>query len=118
MSGPIHEVWGQFLRVYLTLKSLLVHTTPCHLLTTFLPPSHRLPPAPPSSRFLIPKERYFPPPGVDGALVTFRLLPHSARPAVPSDKGFLALVGKAFLERRKMMRNSVQPLYSTQQVGG
>lgn len=66
--------------------------------------------------FLIPKERYYPPPGVDGALVTFRLLPPSARPAVPSEKGFLALVGKAFLERRKMMRNSVQPLYTTQQV--
>jgi 16S rRNA A1518/A1519 N6-dimethyltransferase RsmA/KsgA/DIM1 with predicted DNA glycosylase/AP lyase activity len=37
---------------------------------------------------------------------------------VPSEKGFLALVGKAFLERRKMMRNSVQPLYTTHQVLG
>ncbi|GAX84853.1 hypothetical protein CEUSTIGMA_g12274.t1 [Chlamydomonas eustigma] len=70
----------------------------------------------PKYRFLIPKERYFPAPGVDGALVTFRLLPPLARPSVPSERGFIALVGKAFLERRKMMRNSVQPLYTSQQM--
>jgi 16S rRNA A1518/A1519 N6-dimethyltransferase RsmA/KsgA/DIM1 with predicted DNA glycosylase/AP lyase activity len=35
---------------------------------------------------------------------------------VPSEKGFLALVGKAFLSRRKMMRNSIEPLYTTAQV--
>lgn len=70
----------------------------------------------PVYRFLIPKEKYYPEPGVDGALVTFRLFPPSARAPVGSEKGFLALVGKAFLSRRKMMRNSVSPLYETAQV--
>lgn len=40
----------------------------------------------------------------------------SPPPQVPSEKGFLALVGKAFLSRRKMMRNSIEPLYTTAQV--
>ncbi|KAG1671012.1 hypothetical protein FOA52_014256 [Chlamydomonas sp. UWO 241] len=70
----------------------------------------------PKYRFLIKKEKYFPAPGVDGALVTFKLLPKSKRAPVGSERGFLALVGKAFLERRKMMRNSVDPMYTPAQV--
>lgn len=68
-------------------------------------------------RLRIPRQKYFPVPGVDGALVTFRLAPPSKRLEVPSERSFHALVTKAFSERRKMMRNSMQPLFSSQQVG-
>jgi 16S rRNA A1518/A1519 N6-dimethyltransferase RsmA/KsgA/DIM1 with predicted DNA glycosylase/AP lyase activity len=33
-----------------------------------------------------------------------------------SERGFLSLVNKAFSEKRKMMRNSLQPLFSPEQV--
>ena len=55
-------------------------------------------------------------PGVDGALVTFRLMPPAARCSVPSERAFHALVAKAFSERRKMMRNSMQPLHGSGEV--
>ncbi|WIA09306.1 hypothetical protein OEZ85_008713 [Tetradesmus obliquus] len=70
----------------------------------------------PVYRFLIPKEKYFPVPGVDGALVTFKLLPPSKRVQVAGERGFISLINKAFSERRKMMRNTLQPLYTPQQV--
>ncbi|EFJ52243.1 hypothetical protein VOLCADRAFT_103245 [Volvox carteri f. nagariensis] len=67
-------------------------------------------------RFRISRLKYDPVPGVDGALVTFSLIPPSARPAVPSERAFHSLVVKAFSERRKKMRNSLQPLYGAEQV--
>lgn len=41
----------------------------------------------------IPKEKYFPVPGVDGALVTFKLLPPAQRLQVPDERGFISMVG-------------------------
>ncbi len=68
-------------------------------------------------RFSIPKEKYYPAPGVDGALITFTLTPHAPRRlALPSDRGFLATVDKGFGERRKKLRNSLQPLFAAEQV--
>lgn len=66
--------------------------------------------------FRIPREKYFPVPGVDGALVTFRLRPPADRPAVPSEPDFLKLVNRAFSTRRKMLRNCLKPLYSPEEV--
>jgi hypothetical protein len=40
----------------------------------------------------IPKEQYFPVPGVDGALVTFKLLPPGKRRPVPGERGFISMV--------------------------
>lgn len=40
----------------------------------------------------IPKEKYFPVPGVDGALVTFKLLPPAQRLHVPDERGFVSTV--------------------------
>jgi len=77
-------------------------------------PTHHHPP--PLNRLRIPRQKYFPVPGVDGALVTFRLIPPAKRAVVPSERAFHSLVAKAFSERRKMMRNSMQPLYASQQV--
>jgi hypothetical protein len=46
----------------------------------------------PVYHFLIPKEKYFPVPGVDGALVTFLLRPEGKRPNVPSERRFIKMV--------------------------
>eukprot|EP00878_Enallax_costatus_P015782 GHUV01016538.1.p1 GENE.GHUV01016538.1~~GHUV01016538.1.p1 ORF type:complete len:339 (+),score=127.36 GHUV01016538.1:531-1547(+) len=70
----------------------------------------------PVYRFRIPKEKYYPVPGVDGALVTFKLIPAAKRLPVATERGFISMVNKAFSERRKMLRNNLQPTYSTQQV--
>lgn len=43
----------------------------------------------------IPKEKYFPVPGVDGALVTFKLLPPAQRLQVPDERGFISMVSEA-----------------------
>lgn len=65
----------------------------------------------PQYLFRIPRDRYYPPPGVDGAMVTFRLVPPHSRPPLPFPPGeeaerlHAALVNAAFSERRKMMRN-------------
>ena len=72
----------------------------------------------PRYQFIIPKEKYYPAPGVDGALVTFSLLPTEKRPRVTSERSFMSFVAKAFSERRKMIRNSVQPIYSQEEVEG
>ncbi|KAF8073058.1 celI [Scenedesmus sp. PABB004] len=70
----------------------------------------------PLYRFRIPKEKYFPVPGVDGALVTFKLLPPARRVPVANERGFVALVNKGFSERRKMLRNTLQSLHSAAAV--
>ncbi|KAG2426295.1 hypothetical protein HXX76_013052 [Chlamydomonas incerta] len=70
----------------------------------------------PKYRFRISRLKYDPVPGVDGALVTFALRPPAARLPVPSEQGLLELVDKAFSERRKKMRNSLTPLYSSPEV--
>ncbi|KAL6756203.1 S-adenosyl-L-methionine-dependent methyltransferase [Haematococcus lacustris] len=70
----------------------------------------------PKYRFKISRFKYSPAPGVDGALVTFQLLTPAQRPQVASDRGFLALVARGFAGRRKMLRNNLQPAYSSQQV--
>jgi 16S rRNA A1518/A1519 N6-dimethyltransferase RsmA/KsgA/DIM1 with predicted DNA glycosylase/AP lyase activity len=70
----------------------------------------------PRYRLRIPRHKYFPVPGVDGALVTFALAPPAARVSVPDERRFHSVVAKAFSERRKMMRNSMQPLFAPAQV--
>jgi hypothetical protein len=40
----------------------------------------------------IPKEKYFPVPGVDGALVTFKLRSPAKRLPVNDERGFVSLV--------------------------
>lgn len=68
-------------------------------------------------QFRISRFKYYPVPGVDGALVTFKLRPSSKWPQLPSHRAFHNFVAQAFSGRRKMLRNSLQPLYSAQQVG-
>lgn len=64
----------------------------------------------------ISKEHYFPVPGVDGGLVTFALLAPEARIKVASERGFMKMITQAFSQRRKKMRNTLQPGFSGSQV--
>lgn len=47
----------------------------------------------PPHRFQIDRRKYHPVPQVHGAVVEFALRPEGQRPAVPSERGFLTLVG-------------------------
>lgn len=66
--------------------------------------------------FRIDKKKYHPVPKVDGALVEFKLLPPEDRIHVPNEKKFIQLMKKAFSQKRKMMKNSMQPLVSGEDV--
>jgi 16S rRNA A1518/A1519 N6-dimethyltransferase RsmA/KsgA/DIM1 with predicted DNA glycosylase/AP lyase activity len=66
----------------------------------------------PQYLFRIPRDRYYPQPGVDGAMVRFRLVAPRDRPPLPfpragdaAERAHAALINAAFSERRKMMRN-------------
>lgn len=71
-------------------------------------------------RFRISRFKYDPVPGVDGALVTFKLIPLSKRLLLPGGEGgerkFMQLVYRGFDQRRKMLRNSLQPAFTPPQV--
>ncbi len=68
-------------------------------------------------RFRISKTKYYPQPGVDGALVTFKLLPRAQRPPLFNETDFLRTLDRAFGQRRKMIKNSLQPAYTAEEVG-
>lgn len=66
--------------------------------------------------FRVDRRKYFPRPTVDGAVVEFRLRDTPKRPKVPNEEQFILLVKKAFLQRRKTLRNSLQPLASSSEI--
>lgn len=70
----------------------------------------------PKYLFKIDKRKYYPAPKVHGAVVRFTLRPQPQRPAVPEEKAFLSLVKRSFLQRRKLLRNALQPMASGAQV--
>jgi 16S rRNA (adenine1518-N6/adenine1519-N6)-dimethyltransferase len=64
----------------------------------------------PSYLFRVDRRKYSPVPKVDGAVVDFALKDASQRPEVPSEKEFIALVKRGFMQRRKLLSNSLRPL--------
>lgn len=66
--------------------------------------------------FKIDRFKYTPVPKVDGALAEFRLKTPEERISVPSEKEFVSLVKRAFLQRRKMLTNSLQPLLNSSEI--
>lgn len=64
----------------------------------------------------IDRFKYTPVPKVDGAVVEVLLKPPSERMAVPSEKDFVALVKKGFLQRRKMLSNSLRPILQPDEI--
>ena len=63
--------------------------------------------------FKIDRKKYVPSPKVHGAVVEFRLRKPEERLAVPDERTFISLVKKSFMQRRKALRNSLQPLVSS-----
>lgn len=72
----------------------------------------------PEYLFRVDRFKYTPVPKVDGAVVDFVLKPAHARAEVPSEQLFLSIVKRAFLQRRKMLTNALQPLLSGTEIAG
>lgn len=62
--------------------------------------------------FEVSEQAFVPPPKVKSAVI--RLLPRKQLPKVKSEKHFLQLVKTAFNQRRKMLRNAVKELFSSE----
>ena len=61
-------------------------------------------------RFQIDRRKYHPAPAVHGAVVDFELLPPHERPAVPSERAFLQLVGGVVWRYTQTVLQGVTPL--------
>jgi 16S rRNA (adenine1518-N6/adenine1519-N6)-dimethyltransferase len=61
----------------------------------------------PSLVFYVPKGAFSPPPAVDSAVVHFEVSPHTLY-RTENEKFFLAVVKKAFSQRRKTIQNSLK----------
>lgn len=62
--------------------------------------------------FEVQETSFYPPPQVKSAVI--KLKPRSQLPDMKSEKAFFNLVKTAFNQRRKMLRNSVKGLFSTE----
>jgi 16S rRNA (adenine1518-N6/adenine1519-N6)-dimethyltransferase len=66
--------------------------------------------------FRVDRFKYTPVPKVDGAVVEFKLKTQEERLQVPSEKDFISLVKRGFLQRRKMLSNSLRPLLEGEEI--
>eukprot|EP00210_Caulerpa_lentillifera_P003531 g3368.t1 len=66
----------------------------------------------PKYLFKIRKGAYKPQPLVDGAFVDFSLKKSSERLNQAEESSFISFVNKAFSSKRKLLKNSMEPLYS------
>lgn len=66
--------------------------------------------------FRVDRYKYTPVPKVDGAVVEILLKPQSERMPVPSEREFVSLVKRGFLQRRKMLSNSLRPLLQGDEI--
>lgn len=66
--------------------------------------------------FRVDRFKYTPVPKVDGAVVEFKLKTPAERLQVPSEKDFISLVKRGFLQRRKMLSNSLRPLLEGEEI--
>lgn len=66
--------------------------------------------------FKIDRSCFYPVPNVHGALATFSLLTSPEWPPVRDEREFLVFVRQAFLSKRKMLTNSLQPMWSRETV--
>eukprot|EP00271_Cylindrocystis_brebissonii_P003005 TRINITY_DN13752_c0_g1_i1.p1 TRINITY_DN13752_c0_g1~~TRINITY_DN13752_c0_g1_i1.p1 ORF type:complete len:409 (-),score=61.40 TRINITY_DN13752_c0_g1_i1:252-1478(-) len=70
----------------------------------------------PKYDFFVDRKSFLPPPRVDAAVASFALRRPHEYPPVSSPRAFFALVHDAFLGKRKMLRNSLQRLFSSAMV--
>lgn len=66
--------------------------------------------------FKIDRSCFYPVPNVHGALAIFKLRPVIEWPEVRDDREFCVFVRQAFLSKRKMLTNSLQPMWSRETV--
>lgn len=79
---------------------LVIFITKIHLFKTFY-----------TYRFKVDRKRYTPPPQVHGAVIEFALRPADQKASVPDERLFLKVVKASFLQRRKLLKNSLGALF-------
>ncbi|KAL2611329.1 hypothetical protein R1flu_023021 [Riccia fluitans] len=66
----------------------------------------------PEYKFKVPRKSFFPVPRVDGGVVRFDLKKESEYPPVASTKNFFSMINSAFNGKRKMLRNTLQHMFT------
>lgn len=70
----------------------------------------------PKYNFFVDRMSFLPPPKVNAAVVSFTVKRPLEHPKVSSHKAFFSMVDSAFAGKRKMLRNSLQPIFQPWQV--
>ncbi|KAL3682479.1 hypothetical protein R1sor_000501 [Riccia sorocarpa] len=66
----------------------------------------------PEYKFKVPRKSFYPVPRVDGGVVRFDLKKESEYPPVACTKNFFAMINSAFNSKRKMLRNTLQHMFT------
>ncbi|KAG6550460.1 hypothetical protein Mapa_008002 [Marchantia paleacea] len=66
----------------------------------------------PEYKFKVPRKSFFPVPRVDGGVVCFAIKKESEYPPVASQKVFFSMINSAFNGKRKMLRNTLQHMFT------
>eukprot|EP01018_Ginkgo_biloba_P016830 Gb_34282 [translate_table: standard] len=70
----------------------------------------------PEYKFKVQRTNFFPQPNVDAAVVLFKLKQVADYPPIASPKSFFSMVNCAFNGKRKMLRKSLQHLYTSPNI--
>ncbi|XP_044418213.1 ribosomal RNA small subunit methyltransferase, chloroplastic [Triticum aestivum] len=70
----------------------------------------------PEYKFKVERANFFPQPTVDGGVIRFKIKDAGEYPPVSSNKSFFSMVNSAFNGKRKMLRKSLQHLYSSADI--
>ncbi|KAG9451670.1 hypothetical protein H6P81_004574 [Aristolochia fimbriata] len=70
----------------------------------------------PEYKFKVLRNKFFPQPNVDGAVVKFKLKQSMDYPPVASPKSFFSMVNSAFSGKRKMLRKSLQHICAAHEI--
>ncbi|KAI4979207.1 hypothetical protein ZWY2020_015960 [Hordeum vulgare] len=70
----------------------------------------------PEYKFKVERANFFPQPTVDGGVIRFKIKDAGEYPPVSSNKSFFSMVNSAFNGKRKMLRKSLQHLYSSVEI--
>ncbi|KAE8769739.1 Ribosomal RNA small subunit methyltransferase A [Hordeum vulgare] len=70
----------------------------------------------PEYKFKVERDNFFPEPTVDGGVIRFKIKDVGEYLPVSSNKSFFSMVNSVFNGKRKMLRKSLQHLYSSVQI--
>ena len=68
-----------------------------------------------SYEFTVKPHLFYPPPKVDSAVIS--LIPRKDKPQIDDEKFFWKIIESSFRNRRKMLRNNLKVLLSSEQIG-